>query len=72
MLKLPCYQIYLLRCWEERSVQGHIPSIWRYSLEDSQTGERHGFADIDALLTHLHATLLLLSHEPGITHHAPE
>lgn len=72
MLKPPCHQIYLLRCWEERSLQGHMPSTWRYSLEDPQTGERHGFADIGTLLRHLHATLLLLSHEPGTRHHSLE
>ncbi len=72
MLKPPRYQVYLLRCWEERSSHAQTPIIWRYSLEDSHTGERHGFADIDALLTHLRSTLSLLSNERGITQHPSE
>jgi hypothetical protein len=29
------------------------PSTWRFSLEEAGTGERHGFRDLEALLTYL-------------------
>lgn len=63
MLKPPRYQVYMLRCWEERSLNGSMPTTWRYSLEDPQTGERAGFADLDTLLAHLRSRLLLPANE---------
>ncbi len=52
------YQAYLLRCWQERSgLPGSAP-IWRFSLEDTQTGERHGFGSLKALTAYLEATLI--------------
>ena len=88
MLKPPRYQVYLLRCWEERSSHAHMPTIWRYSLEDSQTGEVASFRltgdeasflvdrlvsrQPDALLTHLRSTLSRLPNECGITQHRSE
>ena len=44
------YQAYLLRLWRVNS--GHA-QVWHVSLEDSQTGERKGFADLRALLAFL-------------------
>jgi hypothetical protein len=38
---------YLLRLWQIES-RGRL--VWRASLEDARTGERRGFASIDALL----------------------
>ena len=45
------YQAQLLRIWVE-SPQSHHP-VWRFSLEDVATGQRTGFADLDALICHL-------------------
>lgn len=45
----PNYHSYLLRFWEERG-DASAPSTWRFSLEDPQTSERHGFASLDALV----------------------
>lgn len=45
----PNYHSYLLRFWEERG-DAPAPSTWRFSLEDPQTSERHGFASLDALV----------------------
>jgi len=44
------YKAFLLRLWQVRQ-NGH--EIWRASLEDSHTGERHAFANIQSLNTFL-------------------
>jgi hypothetical protein len=44
------YLSYLLRLWQTKS-GGEM--VWRASLEDSQTGERQGFASLDALFAFL-------------------
>ena len=41
-----CYYAYLLRLWQVRT-DGEV--VWRASIEDPHTGERHGFADLDRL-----------------------
>jgi hypothetical protein len=45
----PRYCSYLLRCWEEPARRAGGPTIWRFSLEDPRTGERHAFADLERL-----------------------
>jgi hypothetical protein len=45
-----CYASYLLRLWQTTSSN---KVIWRASLENSQTGERQGFASLDALFDYL-------------------
>ena len=47
------YHAYLLRCWRENDTDSGSP-IWRFSLEGVQDSHRHGFADLQALLTFLH------------------
>jgi len=42
------YYSYLLRMWRTGN-EGR----WRVSLEDPRTGERVGFSDLNALLSHL-------------------
>ena len=44
------YISYLLRLWQIES-QGQL--VWQASLEDSRTGQRQGFASVDALLAFL-------------------
>jgi hypothetical protein len=46
----PEYQSYLLRLWR---AYNHGQAIWRASLESAQTGERHGFADLESLVAFL-------------------
>ena len=48
----PRYQVLLLRCWEER---GERPEsgVWRFSLQNPDTGLRRGFANLEALLAFL-------------------
>ncbi len=48
-IKFPAYQAQLLRIWIEHADH----PVWRFSLEDVTTGERCGFADLDALICYL-------------------
>ena len=43
------YRTFILRLWSE----GANGSKWRYSLEDTQTGERRGFVNLIKLLVYL-------------------
>ena len=45
------YRSQLLRMWVEETTD-RMP-VWRFSLEDVETGTRNGFADLDALIYHL-------------------
>jgi hypothetical protein len=40
------YQAFVLRMWAEPEP---TREVWRFSLEDTQTGERSGFADLEHL-----------------------
>ncbi|CAA9260969.1 MAG: hypothetical protein AVDCRST_MAG26-2330 [uncultured Chloroflexia bacterium] len=62
------YCSYLLRCWQELGLHGSGPGVWRFSLEDPQTGALRGFASFEALVAFLHAQLL---DEPLAVHSAP-
>ena len=62
----PAYRSYLLRLWEERSEQPAMVT-WRCSLEDPHTGQRHGFANLEALMEWLTAELS----KPGQTRLRP-
>ncbi len=44
------YFSYLLRVWQVRT-DGEV--VWRASLEDPHTSERHGFASLEQLLEFL-------------------
>ena len=48
--KQPRYLSYLLRLWQ---VENKGQLVWRASVEDSRTGERRGFASINALRSSL-------------------
>jgi len=51
------YLSYLLRYWEEREPKPGQPAMWRFSLEDVETGERRGFANLEALVAFLQAKM---------------
>ncbi len=55
----PRYCAWLLRCWEVRGPGPGPPMAWRCSLEDPHTGERRGFASLEALVAFLQAELAL-------------
>lgn len=57
--KFPPYRSQLLRMWAEQPARR--PPVWRFSLEDVETGQRCGFADLDALICHL---LELMEEQP--------
>ena len=44
------YHAYLFRLWRVNSGRA---TVWHASLEDSRTGERKGFADLQGLLAFL-------------------
>ena len=48
--KQRCYLAYMLRLWQ---VNCEGEPIWRASLESPHTGERHGFANLESLVTFL-------------------
>lgn len=47
------YRAFVLRTWQESGQDSAGTGIWRYSLEDPHSGERFGFATIDALVAFL-------------------
>ena len=49
----PRYRSYLLTFWEERSQDQAAPVAWRFSLQDPRTGQRRGFATLEALVAAL-------------------
>jgi hypothetical protein len=44
------YRAYLLRFWEEGRGHPDLPGAWRFSLEDPRSGQRQGFASLEALV----------------------
>lgn len=46
----PAYLSYLLRLWR---APGGAGQPWRASLQDTLSGERQGFADLEALIAYL-------------------
>jgi hypothetical protein len=49
------YQVYLLRAWRERPASRRRPAVWRFSLEDTRTRQRRGFATLEAMVAFLRA-----------------
>jgi hypothetical protein len=47
----------MLRCWEVRSPDPGGPATWRFSVEDPHNGQKHGFANLEALTAFLQAEL---------------
>ena len=53
------YRSFLLRLWIERENDGK----WRFSLEDTRTGKRRAFANIEKLIAYLNE---IMSNEKNI------
>jgi hypothetical protein len=53
----PRYLSFMLRCWEARGQQPDRLATWRFSLQDAETGERHAFRDLTALVAYLEREL---------------
>jgi hypothetical protein len=45
----PRRDIYLLIVWQERPPSLVGPAIWRFSLENVRTGQRHGFCSLERM-----------------------
>jgi hypothetical protein len=63
----PAYLSFLLRLWR---APGGVGQPWRASLEDTLTGQRRGFADLEALVAYLHEQIEGESapeQEPGLS-----
>ncbi len=56
---------YMLRFWEIRSRDPNHPPAWRFSLEDPHTGDRLGFADLEALVAFLQTELADIGRQTG-------
>jgi hypothetical protein len=54
------YLAYLLRIWQVKD-PGQL--VWRASLEDPHTGERQGFASLEALIAFLREQVRDRQHE---------
>ena len=65
------YRSYLLRFWEELG-ESQAAAVWRFSLEDPLTGQRHGFASLEALTAWLKAELDRSGRERATIPNAPE
>jgi hypothetical protein len=55
---LPSYRVYLVRCWQEGATVIEGEPIWRFSLDAPWYQERRGFANLQALMDHLHTELM--------------
>ncbi|NIA10270.1 MAG: hypothetical protein GWP10_11230 [Nitrospiraceae bacterium] len=53
----PLRFVQLLTMWCERPARPGQPVLWRFSVEDIHTGERRGFADLEALTAFLQAQM---------------
>ncbi len=49
---LPNYRSFVLRIWKERS-GARAATTCRFSLEDPSTNVRHGFQNLDQLISYL-------------------
>jgi hypothetical protein len=57
----PGYLAYLLRLWQVNDDEG---PVWRASVENPHTSERHGFANLELLFAFLEEkTVELAQHE---------
>ena len=45
--------LHLLTMWQERPDIPGRPAVWRFSLEDVRTRQRHGFGSLEGLVAFL-------------------
>jgi len=45
--------VHVLTIWCEYSANARQPMLWRFSLEDTRTHQRRGFANLEALTAFL-------------------
>ncbi len=61
----PRYCAYVLRCCEEAGHGDADPAAWRFTLEDTRSGVRRAFADIETLTAFLQMELMGVGDEPS-------
>ena len=49
----PIYRSFVLTLWQEHGRGSSEPAVWRFRLDDPRTGQRRGFADLEALVAAL-------------------
>lgn len=61
------YHVYLLRLWQQSQFgsTARTETTWRFSLEDPHSGERRGFANLEALVAFLES-MTLSHHNPAV------
>ena len=47
------YKAFILRLWQECPASETYPPVWRFSLEETRTRQRRGFADLKEVLDFL-------------------
>ena len=47
------YHVFVVRLWRERAASPQHPSVWRFLVEDTRTGQRRGFGSLEELATYL-------------------
>jgi hypothetical protein len=55
--KPPRYRSYVLTFWEEQSDAPGAQVVWRFSLKDPRTNQRHGFASLEEMMAFLRLEL---------------
>ncbi len=50
---------YMLRFWKVGSSDPECAPTWRFSLEDPHSGQKMGFADLEALVAFLKAKMAM-------------
>ena len=65
------YKSYLLRIWGEGGTDAQ-PAVWRFSLEDTRTGQRENFASLLELLVTLERKLANRTDSPPTPPEEPE
>jgi hypothetical protein len=51
--RLPDYQVYVMRLWQEDPVSPEAHPVWRFNLEEPLTGQRRGFSCLAELVAFL-------------------
>ena len=44
------YHVFVVRLWRERAASTQHPSVWRFLVEDTRTGQRRGFGSLEELM----------------------
>jgi hypothetical protein len=66
----PTTRAYMLRFWKVGNPDSQATPTWRFSLEDPHTGEKLGFADLDAFVAFLVEELGGASERVDVPHSA--